>query len=332
MSHTYSVATFGSFGDPAEVIELKDKELPKLGPGEVLVKMLIAPINPADLNMIQGVYGVKPELPAVPGIEGVGEIQEVGEGVYQEEVFVGALVKLPVTTGSWCQRAVVFAGDLLVFPHGLSPEQASMMYVNPPTAWCMLNHFVKLKPGDWVIQNAANSAVGRSVIQICAACGIQTINVVRRDSLIDELKSLGADIVILDSSGFHKKVRKELGDDLPKLGLNAVGGENAASVAKCLAPGGIHVTYGAMGMKPVSIANSLLIFADMTFKGFWMTRWYNEASSKDIDVMMQSLASLVVEGKLKLPIEKIYDLSLIKEAISHAQCGGRAGKILLRLS
>jgi trans-2-enoyl-CoA reductase len=202
-----------------------------------------------------------------------------------------------------------------------------MLAVNPPTAYRMLTDFVSLQPGDWIIQNAANSAVGRCVIAIAKANGFHTINVVRRDELIPELEALGADIVLTDKTPISRQVTgKEI-----KLGLNAVGGESARQLAKTLAPHGTLVTYGAMGREPLRLDNGLLIFRDIRFRGLWISDWYRHATRADITAMFTELRPLIRAGKFCVPVEKVYPLAQVRDALAHAARDQRAGKILLAL-
>ncbi|RYD74770.1 MAG: hypothetical protein EOP84_19365, partial [Verrucomicrobiaceae bacterium] len=192
------------FGDPVEVAEYGQIELPDLGARQVLVRVLFAPVNPADINLIQGTYGTRPELPVTPGGEGVGVVEEVGSAV--ESLAPGTRVLFPAGLGSWRERFVADAGDLILVPDDIPLEQAAMMRVNPATAFRMIHDFVDLRPGEWLIQNASNSGVGRAVIQIAAAHGWRTVNLVRREALVEELRVIGADAVVVESSNTAAQV------------------------------------------------------------------------------------------------------------------------------
>ena len=323
------IARYSTTGNPVEVLELINEVRSQPGPGEIQIQMLFAPVNPSDINMLEGTYGIKAQLPAVAGNEGCGKVAAVGKDV--KNFKVGDLVKPPVTRGTWRQSLTCPASECIRLPESLTPENGAMMYVNPPTAWRMLHDYVDLKPGEWVIQNAANSAVGRSVIQIAKALGWRTINLVRREELVAELLALGADAVLVEDADSAKKIRELTGKEAPRLALNAVGGDSASTLAKCLADGGHHVTYGAMSKQPVKVANGLLIFKDLTFHGFWMTRWYRKATPAVLESLFNELAKLSAAGKLKIAIEKVYPLSEVKAAVSAALQEKRAGKILLKL-
>lgn len=321
-----SALLFHRHGLPSEVIELGEVEIPALRVGDVRVRMILAPINPADLNVIEGTYPLRPSLPGVPGGEGVAVIEEIGAEV--EGLSEGDRVLLPHGVGTWRQMAIVPAEQLIRVPSEIADEQAAMLRINPATAFRMLADFVDLKPGDWVVQNVANSGVGRAVIEIAHQRGIRTVNVVRRAELIEELKQHGADIVLVDSEQLVDEIAEATEEGAPRLGLNAVGGESALRIANVLASGGIHVTYGAMGRKPVRIPNGLLIFKDVSFRGFWVTRWYQQATIAERDEMFAELFALAGEGLFRTPVQQCFRLGDFKEALALAAEGGRNGKVV----
>ncbi len=321
---------YHEYGDPAEVVRLEDREIPELQPNEVLVEMKAAPINPADLNMIEGKYAIRAELPAVPGLEGAGVVVATGSAV--ENLKTGALVIPLGAFGTWREAGVVAADKLIVVPPDIAPEQAAMLRVNPPTAWRMLHDFVALKPGDWVLQNAANSGVGVAVIQIAKALGLRTVNVVRRPELIDELKALGGDVVLCDGEELPKEIAELTGGAKILLALNAVGGESALHLANSLARGGTIVTYGAMSRQPLRIPNGLLIFKDLRWRGCWVTRWYQSAMKEERDAMFAQLFPMAQRGLLNSKIERTFSIHEAKAAIQRAQQGSRAGKIVFEFN
>ena len=321
-----SALMFREHGNPAEVLRLETIEVRDPQPGEVLLEMLASPINPANLNVIEGTYARLPALPAIAGGEGAGVVVSVGEGV--TEVEPGQVVILPFGEGTWCSLGVRKASDLVVVPDGISAGQASMLRVNPPTAWHLLRDFVKLEPGEWVLQNAANSGVGRAVIDIAHSLGLRTVNVVRRPELIEELKAAGGDVVLLDTRELAKETAAATGNAKIRLAFNAVGGDSALNLAKTVAEGATIVTYGAMSKQAIKIPNGLLIFKDLVWRGCWITRWYETASREEMLEMYSHLFPLAQRGLLHAPVEKAYALSDFVEAITRAQAGERAGKIL----
>ena len=300
--------------------------MPTPAAGEVIVKMRAAPINPADLNQIEGKYPVRAELPATPGFEGAGIVVDVGADV--KGLTSGALVILPHNVGTWRDAVAVKADELVVVPADIKPVHAAMLKINPMTAWRLLHDYVDLARGDWLIQNAANSAAGRAVIQIAHELGYKTVNVVRRSELIDELRADGGDIVLVDSENLRHEVEDTIGGRPIRLGLNAVGGESALRLANCLAPGSTLVTYGAMSLQPLKIPNGLLIFKDLRFRGIWINKWYDNATPAQRMEAFQHLFEMAKRGLLQTKVEKAYPLSEAKTAVAHAARGQRSGKII----
>jgi NADPH:quinone reductase-like Zn-dependent oxidoreductase len=300
--------------------------VPEPRAGEVLIRVEAAPINPADLNVIEGKYPKRPELPAIPGMEGAGVIAKIGAEV--SGFNTGDRVLVPHGTGAWRQYATVPASGISVIPPNIPALQAAMLRINPTTAWRMLHDFIDLQPGDWVLQNAANSAVGRAVIVMAKSMGVHTANVVRRAELIPELRALGADAVFVESD----QLVQQIGDIAPfgraRLAFNAVGGESALRLANALSRKGVLVTYGAMGRQPMRIPNGLLIFKNLVWTGFWITAWYKHASEEATTDMFASIFPLLASGALSVPVAATYPLEQFQEAIRHASTDARAGKIL----
>lgn len=307
------------YGDPVKVVQKEDSEMPQPKDGEVLVRMLAAPVNPADINTIQGKYPSKPKLPAVPGNEGVGEVVKVGSGV--KNLKEGDhVVPLATNLGTWQSHLVTKNENLLKVPEKLGLIEAATLTVNPSTAFRMLRDFTQLKPGDTIIQNGANSAVGQSVIQICKAWGLRSVNIVRDRPNLDELKKyleqLGAQYILTEEELRTTDLFKSGKLAKPKLGLNCVGGKSALELIRHLAEGSPLVTYGGMSREPVTVPTSALIFKDIQFRGFWMTRWSKEnATSIDRFEMFEELISMMMNNELQAPAYKLVQFNNYKEAL-----------------
>jgi mitochondrial enoyl-[acyl-carrier protein] reductase / trans-2-enoyl-CoA reductase len=327
---TISAAVYETHGNPADVLHVESRPWPTPSAGEVIVKMRAAPINPADLNQIEGKYPVRAQLPATPGFEGAGIVAEVDRHV--TSVNAGALVILPHNIGTWRDAVAVKADELVVVPAGIKPVHAAMLKINPMTAWRLLHDYVNLARGDWLIQNAANSAAGHAVIQIAHELGYKTVNVVRRSELIGELRAEGGDVVLVDSENLRHEVEDAIGGPPIRLGLNAVGGESALRLANCLAPGSTLATYGAMSLQPVKIPNGLLIFKDLRFRGIWINKWYDNATPAQRMEAFQHLFEMSKRGLLQTKVEKAYPLSEVKTAVAHAARGQRSGKIIFEFA
>lgn len=317
---------FEAFGKPNEVLRLESDTFISSAPddGEVLVRILAAPINPADLNTIEGTYGVKPSLPATPGIEGCGVVEASNSANFKE----GDSVIFLRRASTWASYTMVPDTSLFKLPPGMDVRQAAMLKVNPATAWRLLNGFTTLQSGEWIVQNVGNSAVGRCVIQLARDLGIRTISFVRRPEVIEELRALGADHVFLDDEVGFSAARDVLGGASAALAFNAVGGESALRLMKLLRESGVHITYGAMGRKPLTIPNGLLIFRDIQIRGLWVSRWIENAPHEEVTAVYEQLAARVVAGKLVQPIDSSYPLEAFQEALGRLDAPDREGKVL----
>nr|XP_005509731.2 enoyl-[acyl-carrier-protein] reductase, mitochondrial isoform X1 [Columba livia] len=302
-----SQACINAFFLRVSLFRLKNLEVAKLGDSDVHVKMLASPINPADINVIQGTYPTLPPLPAVGGNEGVGEVLEVGRRV--TALKPGDRVILAVNNlGTWRTQGVFPEEALLPVPSDVPVLCAATLSVNPCTAFRMLADFERLAPGDSVIQNAANSGVGQAVIQIAKASGIKTINVVRDRAdlpkLVERLVALGADHVITEEM-LRKPEMKDIFKDTPKprLALNCVGGKSTTEMLRHLQPKGTMVTYGGMAKQPVTVPVRAFIFQDVRLRGFWMSQWRKDhAQDRDsVSSMMDALFQLIRRGQLSTP-------------------------------
>jgi len=328
MSKNILAAVYERHGNPADVLHVESRPWPTPAQGEAIVQMRAAPINPADLNQIEGKYPIRSELPAIPGFEGAGIVVDLGANV--TSVAAGALVVLPHNVGTWREAVAVKADQLVAVPTGIEPVHAAMLKINPMTAWRLLHDYVNLQKGDWLIQNAANSAAARAVIQIAHELGYKSVNVVRRAELIDELHAEGGDVVLVDGENLRDEVKAETSGAPIRLGLNAVGGDSALRLANCLASGSTMVTYGAMSLQALKIPNGLLIFKDLRFRGIWINKWYDNATPAQRMEAFQPLFEMAKRGLLKTKVEKAYPLSEAKAAVTHAAQGKRSGKIIFK--
>ncbi|PYK37460.1 MAG: alcohol dehydrogenase [Verrucomicrobia bacterium] len=326
MNQNIKAVVYERHGNPAEVLRVETQPWPTPAADEAVVQMRAAPINPADLNAIEGKYPVRPGLPATPGFEGAGVVVDLGSDV--TGMTAGALVILPHSLGTWREAVAVKASELVAVPPEIEPVHAAMLKINSMTAWRLLHDYVDLKSGDWLIQNAANSAAGRAVIQIANDLGYKTVNIVRRAELIDELRSEGGDVVFVDGENLREEVKNAMSGAPVRLGLNAVGGESALHLANCLAPGSTMVTFGAMSLQPLKIPNGLLIFKDLRFRGIWINKWYDNATMAERIDAFRPLFEMAKRGLLRTKVEKSYPLSEVKAAVMHAAQGKRSGKII----
>ena len=314
-----------AYGNPVEGLKYVDIPAPEApGPNQVLIGIEFSPINPSDLLLANGIYGVRPELPSVIGNEGVGKVLAVGHGV--KNVKVGDRVLAPLSSFTWRERMVVSADGLFALPTDADPQQLSMLAINPPTAALLLSDYVDLKPGEWVVQNSANSSVGRWVIAFAKARGLKTVNIVRRKELVPELQALGADVVVVDSPDVSKEIKDAVGKAELRLALDGVSGPATAVLASTLSQHGTLVSFAAMSGKPMSISPLDVIFKPITLKGFWLG--HPESAAKTAPSIAQA-AEMIASGRVSIPVAATYPLSSIKEAVAHAV---RGGKILLNVA
>ena len=326
MSKTIKAIVYETHGKPEEVLQIKTEPWPEPAADETVVEMRATPINPADINAIEGKYPGRREVPAVPGFEGAGVVVEIGANV--STIAKGTLVILPHTIGTWREALTVKASELVPVPPEIDPVHASMLKINPLTAWRLLHDYVDLKPGDWLIQNAANSAAGRAVIQIAHELGFKTINIVRRAELINELHALGGDIVLVDGEKLRGEVNAATNEAPICLGLNSVGGDSALRLANCLTFGGTLVSFGAMSLQPLKIPTSLLIFKDLRFRGIWINKWYDNATQQERMAAFKPLFEMAKRDLLNTKVEKAYTIDDVKAAVAHATQPKRSGKII----
>ena len=315
------------YGTPWEVASCADiPDIGDPGPDEVVFDVLAFPINPADMGFCRGTYRLKPPLPATPGAECVGRVVSAGAGV--KHVKPGDLV-INLQRENWTQRRKVKGDDAIPLPPGIDLRQAAMVRINPPTAQLMLSDFVDLKGGEWVIQNVANSAVGRLLIVLAHQRGLRTVNVVRRPELADELKALGADLVLVDGDDLAARVARETGNAPIRLGVEAIGGAATGRLVDCLATDGTLVHYGSMGGEDPKVGRTNFIYRGVRLTGFMLGRFLARRSAEQIRVIYADLGGQVMAGKLFAPVDTVYPIEKIKDALAHADKGGRNGKILV---
>lgn len=318
---------FAGYGEPAEVVRCVEAPDPgPPGPGEVLVRVLAFPINPADLLTVRGAYADPPAPPASLGAEAAAEVLAVGPGV--ASAAAGDRVIL-LGRNSWSERHRLPERQVLKIEPPLDAAQLAMLKVNPGTAHWLLTRFAALERGDWVVQNGAASAVGRCVIQLARARGVRTLNIVRGPRARQALLDLGADAVLEEGPNLPSQAREVLGPNLPRLALDAVAGAAAAVLADLLADQGVVVTYGALSGEACRIRPDQLIFRSLQLKGFWLTRHVEGAEPAELAAVYAKLARHAAAGGLRLPVEAAYPMEAIAEAVAHADRPGRTGKVIV---
>jgi NADPH:quinone reductase-like Zn-dependent oxidoreductase len=313
-----------AFGNPAEVMKLVD--VPDVGApaeAEVVIALEASPINMSDLLMISGRYGYRPPLPCVVGTEGVGRVVAVGSSV--THLKAGDRTLIPYPSAAWAER--IKADARLLRPLGAGDvNQLAMLGINPATAWLLLTEYVTLAPGAWVIQNSANSGVGRALIGIAKSLGLRTVSVVRREDVVAEIKAIGSDVVLVDGPDLAKRVAAATDKAPITLAVDGVADTSTTNLLGCLADKGVHVFYSAISGKPLIAPAQPLIFRDISIRGFWLANWFKTATPNKITEMYERLTPLVASGAISSPIAGTYSFGQIAEAVAVAS--KNRGKVL----
>jgi NADPH:quinone reductase-like Zn-dependent oxidoreductase len=317
-----------TFGAPDQVLTEREVETPVAGPGQVLVRTLLSPIHNHDLVTVAGNYGVKPALPAVGGTEAVGVVEAVGEGV--DEALVGRRVAVAGSPGTWAEYFVAPAGAAIEVPDAMTDEAAAQL-ISMPFSAISLVEFLGVSAGDWIVQTAANGAVGKIVAVLAKSRGLNVVNLVRREAAVAELAELGIDNAIAtESADWVAQARALVGDDGARAAVDSVGGDVANGLAELLGEDGLLVTFGAASNQPLVISSGPIIFKQLTVKGFWGAKVSRTTSAEDRTRMFGELIGLVLDGSLALTSGGTFGLDQPTDAVTASQSPGRTGKIMYR--
>lgn len=317
-----------TFGTPADVLTIAERPLPEPGPGEVRIRMRMAAIHNHDLLTVSGSYGHKPDLPAIGGTEAVGIIDALGEGVGGLEP--GQRVAVSGARGTWAEFFVAKAASVVPVPDAVSDETGAQLLAMPLSALFLLD-FVEAKPGDWLIQNAANGAVAKVLAKVAQKRGVKVVNLVRRASAVTELEALGIkNVVPTDAEGWRETVKGLTGGAPIKAGIDGVGGPAAGDMAALLGEGGTLVSFGLMSGKPMELWSTDLIFRDIQVKGFWLAKLLPAAPKDKLVALIGELVGLVASGDVQLQVAGVFDLTDIAKAAEASAKGEREGKVLVR--
>ncbi|QDT50137.1 Alcohol dehydrogenase [Symmachiella dynata] len=321
------------FGEPADVLRIESRDQPVPASGHVRVRMLASPINPSDLMMIRGQYGILPELPATPGFEGVGIVEASGGGLLGKFLVGKRVAVLNGTTGNWQQQTTVPAKQAVPLGKELSVEQAAMFFVNPATAYVMTRQVLKVPRGAWLLQTAAGSALGKMVIRLGRKYGFRTLNVVRREEQVAELKSLGGDAVIAASPAELPAAVAEItsGQGVP-YAIDPVGGPLGTAVVQSLGKGGRMLVFGTLSGEPLSFSPRDIMTPDANIAGFWLSNHMNLLNLIGKLKLVKMVKTLLRDGTLTADVGETFPLDKVCDAVQAAEQSGRAGKVLLSIS
>ncbi len=319
---------FDTVGKASEQVYLKRVDnINTIKENEVLIEIICFPINPADILLVEGKYANKPKLPSLIGAECIAKVKKVGNNIRKFKL--GDIV-LPLVRDNWVEEKVVTENEIIKLPSNIDTEQACMLKVNPATAYLMLNNYVKVKQGDFIIQNASNSSVGNYIIQLAKLYNINTINLVRRKEVISTLKDYGADYVF--KLNLNKKEESFIKSSNPKLFIDAVAGKHVNSIASLLTDNSTIINYGLLSGENIQLDPHNTIFKNIILKGFWLSLWLNKMSIEEKNKLYSYLSELIIRKSLFTKIEKVFHINDIKEAINTASNFNRDGKILVTTS
>ncbi len=321
---------FDRNGEPAEVVRLEEVELGDPGSGEVIARVEASVMHIADIKLVQGIDALRRPLPVTPGFEGVGRIVATGADSGYE---VGERVFLPLGCGTFSEYVRVPDNGMGMrrAPEG-DAEQLVLSNINGATAWTLLEDFRALGRGEWVLQDAANSNVGRYLVALAAQRGIRTVNIVRREEVCAELKELGADVVLLDGPDLPERVREATGGADIRLGIDAIAGDAVMRMADCLARGGLIVNYGTLTDTPCQLDFWQMFLHDIRLCGMSTVRCLATRTEREVERIQNEIARMAVDGRLSARIAARYALDQWRQAFAHAARTGAArdGKIIVR--
>jgi NADPH2:quinone reductase len=321
-------AMYHRFGEPADVLAAADSPVPEPGPGEVRVRMRLAPIHNHDLFTVRGQYGWKPALPAIGGSEGFGVVDALGEGV--EGIAIGQRVTAASGQGTWAEYFVAAARMLVPVPDAIEDATAAQLVAMPLSA-LMLLESLDVQPGQWIVQNAASGAVGKTLAMLAAARGVHVLSLVRRVEGIAEMQALGiGNVLCTAADGWREQARAVLGTEGARAAVDSVGGQASAQLAALLGEDAVLVSFGSMSGEPMVIPSGDVIFRHLTVRGFWGSKVSREMPAERKRALLAELIQRAQGGELRLPVDGIYGLERIAEAAAASLRPGRGGKVLLR--
>jgi NADPH:quinone reductase-like Zn-dependent oxidoreductase len=330
---------FERTGDPNDVLAVRELQKPQPGRGEILVRVRLSPVHASDMHIMRGRFGRQPTLPASPGIECVGVVEALGSGVAGPAP--GTRVVLLNVRGSWRELIVSAAERVVPVPGDLSDEDAAQALVNPVTAWVMTMVEHDLEPGNWLVQTAAGSTVGRLVLQLARSEGFHTINIVRRRAQVPEIKALGGDVVITseDDDWVTQLATASEGKALSRA-IDCVAGRTGAVIARHLAPGGRLLVYGALSSHRQTDPSALempvfapgLIYRAAVVQGWYLLHWFEMTPLDECRSILSRVLVRLASGALRLPPAKRHRPENIADALRGADGAPREGKPLLDFS
>lgn len=321
-------AIHSTFGDPADVLAVGESAVPQPGPGEVRITTILSPIHNHDLWTVRGSYGYKPALPAIGGSEAVGTVDALGEGV--TGLSIGQRVAAAGVHGTWAEHFIAPANGVIPLPDAIGDEAGAQLIAMPFSAISLLEN-LGVSAGDWIIQNTANGAVGKTLALLAKARGVHVINLVRRDAAVAELTALGiGNVISTATDGWQDKVRAIAGDAPLRAAVDSIGGTASQDLLSLLGEDGLLVSFGTMTGEAMQLSSGDMIFKQVTLKGFWGAKISAAMPVETRVRLIGELMQLVASGDLTLGVEGIFTLDQVGDAVRASLAPGKSGKVLLK--
>ena len=284
-------------------------DVPEPGPSQVLVNVALASINPSDVMFLKGLYGQPRKKGQPAGFEGVGEVVAAGA---EAQGLIGKRVAFATglsNWGSWADYAVAEAGAAIPIMDGVRDEDAAAMIVNPLTALAMFG-IVKDEGEKAFVITAGASQLCKLIISVARDEGYRPIAIVRRDDQIDLLKSIGAAHVLnAEAADFDAKLAEVMGQEKPRIFLDAVTGPLAAKVFNTMGKRARWIVYGRLDpeMTPI-IEPGQMIFMHKKIEGFWLTEWMRSAGNEKRMAAVIEAQKRFSDGRWKTDVTAVVPL------------------------
>lgn len=319
--------THTQFGEPENVLFVGEHPVPQPAANEVRNKTILAPIHNHDIWTVRGRYGYQPSFPAIGGSEAVGIIDAIGEDVHHLQI--GQRVSVASVHGTWAEYFIAPARMVIAIPDNI-PDELAAQLIAMPLSSLMLLEFLNIQSGEWLIQNAASGAVGKTVAMLAQKRGIHNISLVRRDDAITELKALGIQHVVSTTQhDWKEQVKAIVGQHSITAAVDSIGGTASTDLVQLLGENSTLVSFGTMKGEPMQIPSGDLIFKQIVVKGFWGSKVSQNMSIENKKRLVSELLHDAADQTLQLPVEGIFNFQEIKQAIAASLKSAKAGKVLL---
>ncbi|WP_166486177.1 zinc-dependent alcohol dehydrogenase family protein [Jannaschia sp. CCS1] len=314
---------------PGDRLSLEDVPRPKPGAGEVLVRIAASPINPSDLAMLAGEYGLRWPYPLIPGLEGSGVVLGAGSGVMGRVVMGKNVALVGEKQGLWADYAVVPASRVLPLPKDMPLGAGASSFVNPLTAIALVGEVRRAK--QWcAISTAAGGALGAMIRRRAKEKGVKIINIGRKHAQVEALKAEGARFVLDEAAADFDADLAALCKDLRcRMAFDAVGGQLTFRVGQALRSGGQILVYGGLSGAPASVHPGTMIFKGLTVKGFWLSQWLAKKTAPQMLLMTREVTKGLQSGFAQTQVARHVPLELAADAPDDYARNMSGGKILI---